>query len=107
MDTMLRTDNNVVTALATDGKAIDELLGKEWLLTNSRGGYASSTIIGCNTRRYHGLLVGSPVPLANRIVGLANCMEMLPRLVVILPVLTTASRAYRAESPSARRAAAR
>ena len=74
---MLRTDNNIVTALPTDGKSIDELLSKEWLLTNSRGGYASSTIVGCNTRRYHGLLVGSPVPLANRIVGLANCMEML------------------------------
>jgi len=32
---------------------------KEWLLANGIGGYASSTIIGANTRRYHGLLVAS------------------------------------------------
>ncbi|RKG81329.1 glycogen debranching protein [Corallococcus exercitus] len=29
----------------------------EWLLTNGRGGYASSTVVGCNTRRYHGLFI--------------------------------------------------
>lgn len=33
------------------------LLKKEWLETNGLGGYASSTLIGCNTRKYHGLLV--------------------------------------------------
>jgi predicted glycogen debranching enzyme len=32
-------------------------LGKEWLLTNGLGGYASSSILCCNTRKYHGLLV--------------------------------------------------
>lgn len=32
-------------------------LRKEWLLTNGLGDYASSTILGCNTRKYHGLLV--------------------------------------------------
>ena len=32
-------------------------LQKEWIITNGIGGYASSTIIGANTRRYHGLLV--------------------------------------------------
>ncbi len=32
-------------------------LKKEWLITNGLGGYASSTIIGCNTRKYHGLLI--------------------------------------------------
>lgn len=29
---------------------------KEWLLTNGLGDYASSSILGCNTRKYHGLL---------------------------------------------------
>ncbi|MDR3363090.1 MAG: amylo-alpha-1,6-glucosidase [Desulfovibrio sp.] len=29
---------------------------KEWLLTNGRGDYASSSILCCNTRKYHGLL---------------------------------------------------
>jgi len=32
-------------------------LKKEYLLTNGRGGYASSTILDCHTRKYHGLLV--------------------------------------------------
>src|SRR5690349_22852559 len=31
----------------------------EWLETNGLGGWASSSIIGCNTRRYHGLLVAA------------------------------------------------
>jgi len=30
---------------------------KEWLITNGIGGYASSTVIGLNTRKYHGLLI--------------------------------------------------
>ena len=32
-------------------------LKNEWLLTNGIGGFASSTLIGANTRKYHGLLV--------------------------------------------------
>ena len=34
-------------------------LNREWIITNGIGGYASSTLIGINTRRYHGLLVAS------------------------------------------------
>ena len=40
-------------------------LEHEWLDTNGLGAYASSTIIGCNTRKYHGLLV-SPAPGTDR-----------------------------------------
>ncbi len=36
---------------------LEEGLKKEWIITNGIGGYASSTVIGCNTRKYHGLLV--------------------------------------------------
>ncbi len=32
-------------------------LQKELLRSNRSGSYASTTIIGCNTRKYHGLLV--------------------------------------------------
>jgi predicted glycogen debranching enzyme len=32
---------------------------REWLETNGLGGYASSTLAGMNTRRYHGLLVAA------------------------------------------------
>ncbi len=43
------------------------MLQKEWLVTNGVGGYASSTVIGGNTRSYHGLLVASfPPPLERR-----------------------------------------
>ncbi|XPV77814.1 MAG: amylo-alpha-1,6-glucosidase [Desulfovibrio sp.] len=34
-------------------------LRREWLDTNGIGGYASSTIINCHTRKYHGLLVAA------------------------------------------------
>src|SRR5690348_8638361 len=33
------------------------LLAKEWLVTNGLGGYASSSLLGIATRRYHGLFV--------------------------------------------------
>jgi len=39
---------------------LEYALGKEILRSNRAGSYASSSIIGCNTRKYHGLLV-SPV----------------------------------------------
>ncbi|MEM2878731.1 MAG: amylo-alpha-1,6-glucosidase [Candidatus Hadarchaeales archaeon] len=35
---------------------LDEMLSREWIITNGLGGYASSTVAGINTRRYHGLL---------------------------------------------------
>jgi len=62
---------------AMDNEPLEDLLEKEWLLTNNRGGYASSTIVGCNTRRYHGLLIGSINPSVNRIMALAQCLEMV------------------------------
>ncbi|HYF00421.1 MAG TPA: amylo-alpha-1,6-glucosidase, partial [Planctomycetota bacterium] len=42
-----------------DAKDPNHLLTREWLVTNGLGGYASGTIAGINTRRYHGLLVAS------------------------------------------------
>lgn len=39
------------------GLSLKESLTMEWLDTNGLGGYASSTIIDCHTRKYHGLLV--------------------------------------------------
>lgn len=41
-------------------------LKREWIITNGLGGYASSTIIGANTRRYHGLFVVPLNPPAKR-----------------------------------------
>jgi predicted glycogen debranching enzyme len=50
-------------------------LAKEWLETNGLGGFASSTIIGTNTRRQHGLLVASLKPPVERYVLLSKCEE--------------------------------
>ncbi|MFA6356714.1 MAG: glycogen debranching enzyme N-terminal domain-containing protein, partial [Candidatus Omnitrophota bacterium] len=50
---------------------------KEWIETNGLGGYASSTIIGTNTRRYHGLLVASARPSLSRMVMLSKLEETL------------------------------
>jgi predicted glycogen debranching enzyme len=38
---------------------LEKALTLEWLDTNGLGGYASSTILSCNTRKYHGLLVAN------------------------------------------------
>ena len=40
---------------------LEESLSREILRTNRSGAYACSTIVDCNTRKYHGLLV-APVP---------------------------------------------
>jgi predicted glycogen debranching enzyme len=50
---------------------------REWLETNGIGGFASSTIVGLNTRRYHGLLVASTNPPVGRMVLLSKVEETL------------------------------
>jgi len=49
----------------------------EWLESNGLGGFASSTIIGLNTRRYHGLLVAATKPPVGRLVLLSKFEETL------------------------------
>ncbi len=55
----------------------DAALAKEWLETNGLGGFASSTIAGLNTRRYHGLLVAAAKPPVGRMVLLSKLEETL------------------------------
>ena len=50
---------------------------REWLETNGIGGFASSTITGLNTRRYHGLLVAATKPPVGRMVLLSKMEETL------------------------------
>ncbi|MEP6915352.1 MAG: glycogen debranching enzyme N-terminal domain-containing protein, partial [Acidobacteriota bacterium] len=53
----------------------DPMPRREWLVTNGLGGYASGTVAGVVTRRYHGLLVASlPAPLG-RLVMLNHLLE--------------------------------
>jgi predicted glycogen debranching enzyme len=50
---------------------------REWLETNGIGGFACSTIIGLNTRRYHALLTAATKPPVGRVVLLSNLEETL------------------------------
>ncbi len=52
-------------------------LDKEWLITNGIGGYSSSTIIGANTRKYHGLLIAPLTPPARRFLVLSKLDESI------------------------------
>ncbi|HEY2805224.1 MAG TPA: amylo-alpha-1,6-glucosidase [Gemmatimonadales bacterium] len=55
----------------------DELLSREWLVSNGLGGYSSGTLAGVNTRSYHGLLVSAqPAPLG-RLLMLKQVVETL------------------------------
>jgi predicted glycogen debranching enzyme len=47
-------------------------LTREWLVTNGIGGYASGTVAGPNTRRYHGLLMAALHPPVQRVLVLAE-----------------------------------
>lgn len=67
---MIRFDQE----LCRDVKAASE---REWLETNGLGGFASSTITGLNTRRYHGLLVAATNPPVGRTALLAKLEETL------------------------------
>ncbi len=49
----------------------------EWLYTNGLGGYASSTVVGLNTRGHHGLLVSSLSPPVDRWLTLSRLDEVL------------------------------
>lgn len=54
-----------------------EASGREWLETNGIGGFASGTISGANTRRYHGLLTAATKPPLGRITTLSKFEETL------------------------------
>jgi predicted glycogen debranching enzyme len=52
-----------------DYEVDDPMPRLEWLVTNALGGYASGTVAGVVTRRYHGVLVASlPAPLGRMVV---------------------------------------
>jgi predicted glycogen debranching enzyme len=62
---------------AEDRNHLEPLLTREWLVTNGLGGYASGTVSGVVTRRYHGLLIAAlPAPLG-RMLMLAQLSEQI------------------------------
>lgn len=54
---------------------LEEGLKKDWIITNGIGGYSSSSIIGANTSKYHGLLVAPLNPPGNRHLILSKVDE--------------------------------
>lgn len=52
-------------------------LNKEWIITNGIGGFSSSSVIGANTRKYHGLLIAPLTPPARRFLVLSKLDEAL------------------------------
>lgn len=56
---------------------VEKGIEKEWITANGLGSYASSTILGCNTRRYHGLLVASTPEIDERSVLLSKMEETI------------------------------
>jgi len=67
---MTKFDSAIIRNLETS-------LSREWLETNGLGGFASSTITGLNTRRYHGLLTAATKPPVGRVVMLSKLEETL------------------------------
>ena len=53
----------------------DRAIQTEWIITNGLGGYSSSTVLGINTRKYHGILVAAFNPPTDRRVLLAKLDE--------------------------------
>lgn len=75
------TDTPPVLPLADE---YDPHLLKEWLVTNGLGGYASGTVTGAITRRYHGLLIAAlPNPLGRMMIlsGLSERLRLPDRRV--------------------------
>ena len=63
--------------IQTKDMELNKGIEKEWLITNGIGGYAASTILGINTRKYHGLLVAPINPPAKRNLILSKLDESL------------------------------
>ncbi|PYU63904.1 MAG: glycogen debranching protein, partial [Acidobacteria bacterium] len=50
---------------------------REWLVTNGIGGYASGTVAGSQTRRYHGVLIAALQPPVGRTQLVSNIDEIV------------------------------
>ncbi len=50
---------------------------REWLITNGLGGFASSTVSGAHTRRYHGMLIAALKPPSDRHLILSRLDEVV------------------------------
>jgi predicted glycogen debranching enzyme len=61
---------------------------REWLVTNGIGGFASGTVAGSATRRYHGLLVAALKPPAGRTLLVGGLDEIVNVEGIAYPLAT-------------------
>ena len=59
-----------------DGR-VKKALKRDWIITNGIGGFCSQSEIGCNTRKYHGLLIAPLTPRARRFLILSKLDESI------------------------------
>lgn len=74
--------NGAGPAAATAGTDVSalhvhDLMDREWLCANGVGGYASSSLVALNTRKYHGLLVAAMAPPVRRMVILSRVEDFV------------------------------
>ena len=74
MNTSPREDAGICIGQCTCSR-LDEAESREWLLSDGLGGYASGTIAGSATRRYHGLLFDAVAPPTKRQLLLHSVQE--------------------------------
>ena len=70
---------------------------KDWIITNGIGGYSSSTILGINTRKYHGLLVAPFSPPGSRHLILSKVDESFESEGVEYPLYSNMCKNYISE----------
>src|SRR5439155_5258293 len=73
----LKLDQSTIVIDEMTCKSYSKSSHLEWLETNGLGSFASGTVSGANTRRYHGLLVAPLHPPADRFVTLSKLEETL------------------------------
>lgn len=77
-----------------DSLNLENGVDKEWIITNGIGGYSSSTIIGANTRKYHGLLVAPLTPPARRFLVFSKIDENIEISGENYPLYTNVCKEY-------------
>ncbi len=77
LEPLLCCNKMVIVVPGSLCSSLSQAMSREWLETNGIGGFASSTICGMNTRRYHALLAAATQPPVGRAVLLSKFEETL------------------------------
>ena len=67
---------------------LDAALRREWLETNGLGGFASGSVLGARTRRYHALLLTATTPPTGRLVQVNGVEAHVETDEGVIPIST-------------------